>query len=246
MTSRSSTAWRKRGLVLLGCVVVVFGVLLWIGGRSSDRTSTCFGSGSQGAIRDAWKLPRKGANFRAYSQLGWLAGRTFVHSIVHDIVLDAYQKLAASHPDHVFVYGETGLAGGGSFVPHRTHQNGLSVDFMVPVRDATGAIAEIPTSVTQKFGYDLEFDKSGKLGDLEIDFEAIALHLSELKRSATRQHAKIARVIFEPELQARLTRTRAWSDIRELPFRTKPAWIRHDEHYHVDFEVPCRPLAQLT
>jgi penicillin-insensitive murein DD-endopeptidase len=246
MTLKRPTFWRKRGLVLLGFVVVVFGVLLWLGGWSSERASTCFGSGSQGALRDAWKLPRKGANFRAYSDLGWFAGRTFVHSTVHQIVLDAYLKLEGSHPDHVFVYGETGLAAGGSFKPHRTHQNGLSVDFMVPVRNTAGAIAEIPTSVTQKFGYGLEFDKSGRLGDLEIDFEAIALHLSELKRSAARQHAKIARVVFEPELRERLARTRGWSDIKDLPFMTKSAWIRHDEHYHVDFEIACRPLAQVT
>ena len=27
-----------------------------------------------------------------------------------------------------------------------------------------------------------------------------------------------------------------------LRFMKKPAWIRHDEHYHVDFAVPCQPM----
>lgn len=26
---------------------------------------------------------------------------------------------------------------------------------------------------------------------------------------------------------------------------TKPAWIRHDEHYHVDVETACRPLGEF-
>jgi penicillin-insensitive murein endopeptidase len=233
-------------LTCLGGVVVVLGIVSWIGGWSSDRPSTCFGSSSHGALRDAWKLPRDGGNFRAYSNLGWLAGRTFVHSAVRETVLGAYRQLEVSNPEYRFVYGETGFATGGSFKPHRTHQNGLSVDFMVPVRDAAGTIVEIPTSVTQKFGYSLEFDGTGKLGDLQIDFEAIALHLAELKKSAMRQHVGFARVIFDPKLRERLTRTRAWSDIKDLPFMAKPAWVRHDEHYHVDFDVPCRRLADFT
>jgi penicillin-insensitive murein endopeptidase len=53
-------------------------------------------------------------------------------------------------------------------------------------------------------------------------------------------------VIFDPKLRLRLVGTPAWSDIKELPFMTKPAWIRHDEHYHVDFEVPCRPFTKHT
>jgi len=236
----------RQGKLLFGCAMAVVAALLWVGGRSSDRPSTCFGTGSRGALRDAWKLPRKGDNFRPYSVLGWLAGRTFVHGAVHEIVVDAYARLAATHPEYKFVYGETGFARGGSFEPHRTHQNGLSVDFMVPVRDATGAPVEIPTSIIEKFGYDLEFNDSGKLGELEIDFEAIALHLAELKNAASRRHAKIVRVIFDPKLRQRLTSTRAWPKIKALPYMTKPAWIRHDEHYHVDFEVPCRPLAELT
>ena len=209
-----------------------------------DRPSVCFGTSAQGALRDGWKLPRSGANFRAYSDVGWFAGRTFVHSAVHAVVTDAYQRVAADHPEHRFVYGETGFAAGGSFKPHRTHQNGLSADFMVPVRDASGAIVELPTSAFQKFGYDLEFDDTGKLGELRIDFEAIALHLAALRHSAASRRVRIARVIFDPKLRAHLARTRGWSSIKDLPFMLKSPWIRHDEHYHVDFDIPCRPLAE--
>jgi len=28
-----------------------------------------------------------------------------------------------------------------------------------------------------------------------------------------------------------------------LNFMKGEAWVRHDEHYHVDFAVPCKPLS---
>lgn len=104
-----------------------------------------------------------------------------------EVVEEAYAAMARRHPDVRFVYGETGLAEGGPFKPHRTHQNGLAVDFFVPVRNRESESVPLPTHVLNKWGYDVELD--GK-----------------------------------------------------LRFSTRPAWVRHDEHYHVDFAVPCQPL----
>lgn len=246
---RRKLTWRGAGIAAL----LAAAALIWANGWSSDETSVCYGVNSKGALRDAWKLPRQGANFRAYNLLPWLLGRTFVHSAVYDIVLDAYAMLADSNGETVFVYGETGFARGGRFRPHRTHQIGLSVDFMVPVRDASGASRELPTSMFDQFGYRHEFDDSGALGDsngdmggaLHIDFEALAAHLAALKRSAAIHHVRMSRVIFEAPLREHLTATRAWPEIASLPFNVKPPWIRHDEHFHVDFDVPCRPLSDL-
>ena len=44
-------------------------------------------------------------------------------------------ELERTQPGVKFVYGETGWPDGGPMPPHRTHRNGMSVDFMVPVRD---------------------------------------------------------------------------------------------------------------
>ena len=242
LSSSYRKVWLKR--TLLGSVALA-GVLVWASGWSSDRPSTCFGSSSQGALREAWKLPHSGPNFRAYSGVGWFLGRTFVHSSVRDVVLDAYARIAAIDSELRFVYGETGFARGGRFRPHRTHQNGLSVDFMVPARDSSGRIKEIPTGAFEKFGYGLEFDEAGRRGALRIDFEAVALHLAELKRSAAHHHVRIARVIFDPKLREHLATTTAWKNIADLPFMLQPAWVRHDEHYHVDFDVSCQSLSKL-
>ena len=61
---------------------------------------------------------------------------------------------------------------------------------------------------------------------------------------AARAHGVgIRQVIFDPELQPRLRETRAWPRLRgRVPLSPLPSWVRHDEHYHVDFAVPCRPL----
>lgn len=160
------------------------------------------------------------------------------------MIADSFAALARSHPQKRFVTGETGHAEGGEFKPHRTHQNGLSVDFMVPVLDGAGDSVPLPTGFTNKFGYDLEFDAEGKLGELSIDFEAMAAHLAAVREAARKGGIGIWRVIFDPKLQPRLRATEAWPEIRDLRFSTRRSWVRHDEHYHVDFEVPCRPMSE--
>jgi penicillin-insensitive murein endopeptidase len=169
-------------------------------------------------------------------------GRTYLHSAVHAVVLDAYGSLVASLPSRVFVYGETGFVRGGEFSPHRTHQNGLSVDFMVPIIDSDGQPAELPTTIANRYGYDIDFDRHGKADDLSIDFDAMAAHLLALAESAQARKVPIARVIFAPDLQPHLRRTALWARIRDLPFSSRPSWVRHDDHYHVDFAAPCQPL----
>ena len=204
--------------------------------------SKCYGTTSNGALSKGCKLPSRGSNFESYSILGSWFGRTYVHCTVAEVVADAYESVSQSRPDTVFVYGESGLKAGGQFKPHKTHQNGLSVDFMVPVINAKGDSVPLPCGMTNKFGYDLEFSTEGQLGDLRIDFEAIAIHLEALKTSAERAGIGIWRVIFDPRLQRYLRESPRWPALKDLQFSKRPSWVRHDEHYHVDFEVPCAPL----
>lgn len=209
--------------------------------------STCFGTVSAGVLENGVKLPLTGKNFSAYSGIGAAAGRTYVHSKVESVIVAAYARLSITEPDKVFVYGETGWAGGGRMRPHRTHQNGLSVDFMVPVTDKAGRSVALPTSAFNKYGYGIDFDTEGQFGELGIDFEAMAEHLYELAAAAKRQNAGIALVIFDPPLMPLLFNTKrgAWLKAN-LPFMQGQAWIRHDEHYHVDLSVPCKPLQKQS
>ena len=206
--------------------------------------SQCFGTVGHGRIEGSVKLPASGPNFSAYSTLAATAGRTHAHSKVAEIVTAAYSALQAENPSITYVYGESGWPAGGRIRPHRTHQNGLSVDFFVPVRNREGKSVPLPTRITNRFGYDIEFDANGKYHEYSIDFPAAAEHLYQLHLAAKARGADIALVIFETPFLPRLFATPRGAYLQQnLSFMQGTPWVRHDEHYHVDFAVPCKPNA---
>jgi penicillin-insensitive murein endopeptidase len=212
---------------------------------ASAAGSTCYGAPGQGRLQGGVPLPSQGQNYVPYSTLGVALGRTYVHQTVRDIVVDAYEAMRISAPEKRFMYGETGLATGGPFKPHRTHQSGISVDFMVPVIDRAHRSVLLPTAIQNKFGYGLEFDDSGSLDDLQIDFEAMAEHIYQLAEAAKKRQVKIKTVIFQKELRELLFQTRRGGVLRDsVPFMKTTPWIKHDEHYHVEFSLQCRPLGE--
>jgi penicillin-insensitive murein endopeptidase len=152
-------------------------------------------------------------------------------------------RTEAQHPSKTYVYGETGWPSGGSFRPHRTHQNGLSVDFFVPVRNGDGKSVPLPTAITNRFGYDIEFGTDAKYGEYEIDFPAMAEHLYQLHAAAKARGTDIALVIFDSAFLPLLFATQRGSYLQQnLPFMKGKPWVRHDEHFHVDFAMPCKPI----
>lgn len=199
--------------------------------------SESVGTTNDGRLIHGKRLPSAGRNFRTYSRLGSALGRTAVHSRVRAAILDAYTELVETQPETRYVYGETGWPWGGRFRPHRTHQNGLSVDFMVPVRRG-GQPATLPTHGFNKLGYGVEFDARGRSGSLAIDFDAIAAHLRALDDAARDHGLGIALVVFAPDLQELLFQTGLGAPLRgRLRFNVDPSWVRHDDHYHVDFRL---------
>jgi penicillin-insensitive murein DD-endopeptidase len=203
--------------------------------------STCYGTTANGRLDNGVPLPRSGANFVVYSDVARIAGRTYVHSAVRDIIVDAYEALEQEHPAKQFKYAETGFKSGGAFKPHKTHRNGLSVDFMTPVKNAQGESVHLPTHPGNSFGYDSEFDKAGHYENLTIDYLALAAHLVALDKAAKARGHSIKRVIFDPALQAGLFRTPYANYLRRyIVLSQRPSWVRHDEHYHVDFAIPCK------
>ena len=218
-------------------------VLLSGPGNPVGAESVCRGTTANGALENGCKLPSSGANFSSYSHIGSFLGRTYVHCTVSEILRDSYSQLEQQAPGTRFVYGETGFARGGPFKPHKTHQNGLSVDFFVPVRDANRTPVDLPTHALNKWGYDIEFDSDGGFDGLTIDFEAMAAHILALHRVAQAHGVGIWRVIFDPRLQPKLHKTKAWPELKgKVTFSERPSWVRHDEHYHVDFQIPCDPM----
>jgi len=205
------------------------------------RASICFGTSDSGRIDGAVPLPASGPNFAPYAALGIQLGRTYVHETVRDVVSAAYKDLETLQPRVTYVYGETGLRQGGPMPPHRTHEAGISVDFMVPVRGSDGSPARLPASAANRFGYDLEFDSKGAIGNLRIDYDALAAHLERLQEQARKHNVAIRRVIFDPTLTRHLYDTPSGPRLKALPFMASKPWVRHDEHYHVDFAIRCAP-----
>jgi len=204
--------------------------------------STCFGTTSNGRLEGACKLPMSGDNFGSYSAALSMLGRTYVHCKVANVITESYKALASSHQDTVYVYGETGKKKGGKFKPHKTHQNGLSVDFMTPVVNKDGKSVPLPTNALNKYGYDIDFNSDSKFKNYRIDYEAIAAHLAAIKAAAANEGIGIWRVIFDPALQPNLKKASSWKQIADLQFSKRQSWVRHDDHYHIDFVIPCQKI----
>lgn len=127
--------------------VVLLAASLMFSASAMSAESICHGTPDNGWLENGVQLAVSGPNFEAYSSLGVVVGRTYVHSKVASVISDAYAALLRSSPDVTYVYGESGWKEGGRIKPHRTHQNGLAVDFMVPVRDAQGRSIPLPTNM---------------------------------------------------------------------------------------------------
>ncbi len=96
----------------------------------------------------------------------------------------------------------------------------------------------MPTAPWQQFGYAMEFDAQGKSAGLSIDFSCLAELLLALDREAQLHGLAIERVIVAPEYVDRVLGAKR-SEMAGLAsrFMRRPAWVRHDEHVHVDFRV---------
>jgi penicillin-insensitive murein endopeptidase len=215
---------------------------VWLVTQPNQGQSQCFGSVKSGRLAYGVYLPFSGENFRAYSFPGWLVGRANTHTKVRDIILATYQALFISHPDLKFTYGEISWPWGGRLWPHVTHRNGEAVDFFVPIIDKRSGKSDFfPSSVFNKLGYNFEFDASGRSQSYDIDYVALAVFLRELKRQSEKANIPLRLVIFAPALQKILFRTEEGADLNaELHFSKKPSWVRHDEHIHVVFDLPCK------
>ena len=209
--------------------------------ESFSEESVCYGTTANGRLENGVRLPSEGANFVGYSAVARLAGRTYVHSVVKNIIIASYKNLETEQPGKVFKYAETGFKEGGQFKPHKTHRNGLSVDFITPVLDGDGRSVHLPTNLLNRLGYDIEFDSDGVYDSVTIDYEALAAHISLLHKVSKKMGYDLWRVIFDPELQPNLFKTKYGDYLKEnIEFSKKRSWVRHDEHYHVDFAIPCK------
>ena len=231
-------AWKYVGgaLVLILLLLYLFPNSLQL--FENDRPSESIGHVANGRIEHSKRMYYHGDNYTTYSFLCYLLGRTHVNDRLRKVLVEAYAACAKTCPGTTFVVGEIGKKHGGAFLPHRTHRNGLSVDFMTPL--LKGGKAYRNPQIWNLWGYAYEFDDRGKKKQLVIDYEAMAKHLYALDRAARANGMVIQKVIFDPVLRPLLLRSEYGPRIQHLPFTKNRVVIRHDDHYHIDFGIPSR------
>ena len=205
-------------------------------------TSESVGKVSNGKLINAYKLPRKGDNFKYYSLFSYyVIGRCYIHSGIHKTILESYTILEKENPKYTYRIMDCSKRKGGRLFPHKTHQNGTSVDFMTPlIKKGKQTTFFDKISV---FRYLMKFDSKGKSRinkKVEIDFESVAQHILILDKTARKNGFKIRKVILETNLKDELFATKYGAELKERNIyfvKSLPKVIDelHDDHYHIDF-----------
>ncbi len=211
--------------------------------KNNLEKTISLGSVSNGSMKNGKLIPFTGENFKYFDTLSYLSGRAFVHENVLSSTLDAYQSLAELIPSRKFQIMECSLETGGKIAPHRTHQNGMSIDFMTPLKKDNKPYYDLDSLGTAH--YFLDFDKNGKNSSdstVLIDFEMVAQHILILNENAKKHGLKINKVIFKMELKDEL-----FSGFYGKQLLKSGIYITknlspiinslHDDHYHIDFEA---------
>ena len=205
-------------------------------------TSISEGKVNNGNLTNGRKFPYKGKNYQYFSPLSYsLLNRAWVHDKVLEVSLQSYKVCEQQFPERKFLLMECSKKNGGRMRPHRTHQNGTSIDFGTPLLKEGK-----PYHLHNHFGvfhYAMKFNSNGisKLNkQVSIDFETLAQHLLILEKTARKNGMYIKKVIFKLDLKDDLFKCKSGKKLKKsgIYFAGKlPKLIDevHDDHYHVDF-----------
>lgn len=202
---------------------------------------TSIGTVHNGRLENGTVVPFSGDNFFYFDSTSYLNGRAFTHQSVCRTIVQTYAALAKV-TEHRFGLMELSNEHGGEIYPHRTHQNGMSVDFMSPL------VKHGRPYTAQDFvggpHYLMDFDNTGHWtedSEVLIDFDLIARHILALDSTAGTNGLQIEKVIWKMELRDELFATPAGKKLQASGIyitRQLTPLINslHDDHYHVDFK----------
>lgn len=210
--------------------------------KGNDLPSTTQGSVSNGKLKNGKLLPYYGENYTYFDKESYLSSRGFTSELVKNIVTDAYSELKHLHPERKFYLMEMSNKEGGEIAPHRTHQNGLSVDFMMP--KLRNGKPDYSLDTLGRMHYLLEFNDNGEYEEdtnIKIDFDLIAEHILLLDQLARKRGSKIEKVIIKVEYKDELFITPNGKKLKESGIYVVQGLSSlinrlHDDHYHVDFK----------
>lgn len=203
--------------------------------------SNSVGSVSNGKLENGTLIPFKGANYEYFDKASYLGGRAFTNNKVAEITVNTYQALLDQGVDRKFKVMEFSNKEGGRMFPHRTHQNGLSVDYMMPLQKDGQPYYELDNKGATH--YLMEFDTEGHYSEdkeVSIDFNIAARHILELEKQARKNGMRIHKVIFNTHLKDELYATEYGKKLKSSGIYITKNLSKlindvHDDHYHVDF-----------
>lgn len=210
---------------------------------SIQAPSISQGTVSNGSLKNGRIVPFSGTNFHYFDTTSYLADRGFTHEKVLKTVLEAYSSLETLLPERHFCIMECSHKHGGKLFPHRTHQNGLSIDFMMPKLKDSEPYYKLDDLGAQH--YMLTFDENGNYSEdesISLDFNTIALHILELQSAAKKNGLSIEKVIINTNLKNELFATKNGKKLKSSGIyvvRNLSPLINalHDDHFHVDFKL---------
>ncbi|MAW64677.1 MAG: replication initiation protein [Flavobacteriales bacterium] len=218
-------------------------LLNYIQKNSNDSlASESIGSVSNGSLKNGKLVPFYGSNFTYFDLASYLSGRAFLNSKVLKAILEGYKTLETEQPNRKFKIMECAHKKGGKLWPHHTHQNGLSVDFMMPKTKNKKPCYDLDTLGIRH--YWLIFNNSGqylKDNSISIDFESVAQHILILNKKAKKNKLKIEKVIIKVEFKEKLFEGKQGRKLKEsgiyiVKSLTSKMNELHDDHYHIDFK----------
>lgn len=204
--------------------------------------SKSIGKVNSGKIENAWLLPRKGENYTFFSWFSYyVLGRGYIHSDVHKTILSSYEELAKTNPNIKYRYMECSRKKGGRAWPHRTHQNGMSADFMTPLKK--NGKQKLTYDRIGMLRYAMDFDENGKAKrnkNVSIDFDLMAQHILTLHKAAEKNKLRIKKVIWNTHLRDELFNSKFGEELKKsgiyFTLNLSAQLNRlHDDHYHIDF-----------
>ncbi len=234
---------RFRILFLTSILLTVFGLSIPELLYENNGRSNAIGSYGNGRLKNAYLIPFRGNNFKYFSPLSYyILNCGYLHSSVYNTILDAYRTCETTCPYYQFRIMECSRPKGGKMLIHRTHQNGMSADFMIPKMKDNKS-----NYMLDRLGmwhYLLQFDSNGHssfIPSIDLDFETMARHLLALDDAAKKNGLFIRKVILKIELIDNLFATRSGQELKRRGIyfaQHLPGFINtvHDEHYHVDFD----------
>lgn len=216
-------------------------LLHFVNNSQNSKASFSEGKVSDGKLINGKILPFQGNNFTYFDISSYINDRAWLNHNVLEILLATYSILEEKRPDRHFFIMECSNKEGGRIFPHRTHQNGMSVDFMMPLKKNGQNYYGLDTIGVDH--YLLSFTNEGRYSEdasIVIDFNLLALHILLLDEIARAQGFRIEKVIIKTELKDKLYNTEYGKKLKNSPIylvKSLSPLINslHDDHYHVDF-----------